>query len=512
MTIEPALLAAIAAEPDDFLRLGYDGFPRYDDFSRLVYADWLDENGQPDRAEFIRIGCELYKMHLNRETASEQREQLLSAREEELWKRNRERWFPGLARFAREIAVGRGFPWYAEMSVRQFIEHGDDLFRIAPTIVNLSLDRLGRNAPALAQCRALSRVQSLTFFGPFRAAQAVAFFASPYLGNLRELDIGHCDGEMGVRGAQALATAESLTQLEILNVGDHAMLDAGTARMLRNSRLATLRVVNLEDNGLTDETAESLAHAEFLSGLRDLDLSSNRLSSSAAEILCRTQHLSGLQNFSLSKNLIGSSGALQIANANFASTLGALCLDDCDLDNEAMTYLFAAGRFSQLSQWNLSGNRPTAQAFRALARNTALPALRILGLDSCALTPALAGCLGDIGTLSGLRCLNLTENPLMTAGVRNLLAGPLLRSVQDLDLSSCQIGDGGARVLAKSRALAELRSLSLRDNGITDSGAKALMQSDTLAGLRELELDDNALTKSGKASVRARFGEGSFLD
>lgn len=41
-TDESALLAAIIAEPAD-------------DNVRLVYADWLDENDQPERAEFIRL-------------------------------------------------------------------------------------------------------------------------------------------------------------------------------------------------------------------------------------------------------------------------------------------------------------------------------------------------------------------------------------------------------------------------------------------------------------------------
>jgi uncharacterized protein (TIGR02996 family) len=41
-----AFLAAIRASPAD-------------DLPRLVYADWLDEHGQPERAEFIRVGCEL---------------------------------------------------------------------------------------------------------------------------------------------------------------------------------------------------------------------------------------------------------------------------------------------------------------------------------------------------------------------------------------------------------------------------------------------------------------------
>src|SRR2546421_120543 len=30
-----------------------------DDAPRLIYADWLEEHGQPDRAEFIRVQCRL---------------------------------------------------------------------------------------------------------------------------------------------------------------------------------------------------------------------------------------------------------------------------------------------------------------------------------------------------------------------------------------------------------------------------------------------------------------------
>jgi uncharacterized protein (TIGR02996 family) len=46
MTAAAALLAAIRAAPED-------------DAPRLIYADWLDEHGQPERAEFIRVQCEL---------------------------------------------------------------------------------------------------------------------------------------------------------------------------------------------------------------------------------------------------------------------------------------------------------------------------------------------------------------------------------------------------------------------------------------------------------------------
>lgn len=46
MSDAAALLAAIRAAPDD-------------DAPRLIYADWLEEHGQPERAEFIRVQCEL---------------------------------------------------------------------------------------------------------------------------------------------------------------------------------------------------------------------------------------------------------------------------------------------------------------------------------------------------------------------------------------------------------------------------------------------------------------------
>src|SRR6202011_4453577 len=48
MTQEQALLLAILDAPED-------------DAPRLIYADWLEERGEP-RGEFIRIQCELARL------------------------------------------------------------------------------------------------------------------------------------------------------------------------------------------------------------------------------------------------------------------------------------------------------------------------------------------------------------------------------------------------------------------------------------------------------------------
>ena len=46
MTTREAFLADVIENPDD-------------DAPRLVFADWLDDNGQSERAEFIRLQCRL---------------------------------------------------------------------------------------------------------------------------------------------------------------------------------------------------------------------------------------------------------------------------------------------------------------------------------------------------------------------------------------------------------------------------------------------------------------------
>ncbi len=49
MNDRDAFIRAIIAQPDD-------------DVLRLVYADWLDENGEKERAEFIRLQCSIALM------------------------------------------------------------------------------------------------------------------------------------------------------------------------------------------------------------------------------------------------------------------------------------------------------------------------------------------------------------------------------------------------------------------------------------------------------------------
>lgn len=85
-TDSDALLAAIRESPQD-------------DAPRLIYADWLDENGQAERAEFLRVQCELAAMerrHYLECTSTTKRSMesnSLRRRERELWRANWQDWF-----------------------------------------------------------------------------------------------------------------------------------------------------------------------------------------------------------------------------------------------------------------------------------------------------------------------------------------------------------------------------------------------------------------------------------
>lgn len=70
MTDRDALLAAIREVPDE-------------DTPRLVYADWLQENGQDKCAEFIRVQIELSRLSSN--DSNILRHMKLRNRESELW-------------------------------------------------------------------------------------------------------------------------------------------------------------------------------------------------------------------------------------------------------------------------------------------------------------------------------------------------------------------------------------------------------------------------------------------
>jgi uncharacterized protein (TIGR02996 family) len=114
MTENQTLLNAIVENPDD-------------DAVRLVYSDWLEEHGQADRAEFVRVQIELA-----RGKASEARRERLRRRERELLAAHEAEWVGPLRSAVRRATFVRGF-------VERVTVHVTRLKRAAPLFESVPL-------------------------------------------------------------------------------------------------------------------------------------------------------------------------------------------------------------------------------------------------------------------------------------------------------------------------------------------------------------------------------------
>jgi uncharacterized protein (TIGR02996 family) len=197
-----SLLAVILANPDD-------------DTPRLVYADWLQEHGDEDRAEFIRFQCG----HAGHDEAAEERAF-------DLEERYRAKWLAGLPQFAEaHWEFRRGFPEYLAVRSELLSERYDAFARVpwVRTLSAYSLDDL--------------RVRE--------------FVARPWNPRWVELELHERPGA-GIAGAgenlavSALARCPRLRQLRRLRLTFFELSAAAIRELADSPHLADLRCLELD--------------------------------------------------------------------------------------------------------------------------------------------------------------------------------------------------------------------------------------------------------------------------
>src|SRR5438477_5170948 len=97
-----------------------------DDAPRLVYADWLEERGDP-RGEFIRVQCELARL-----PADDPRRPELEGREKALLDAHRDAWLAPLRGLGADVEFRRGFVERLTLTAEQFLADPDAVFGRAP--------------------------------------------------------------------------------------------------------------------------------------------------------------------------------------------------------------------------------------------------------------------------------------------------------------------------------------------------------------------------------------------
>ncbi|MFO0821839.1 MAG: TIGR02996 domain-containing protein [Gemmataceae bacterium] len=403
MTDREALYRAILADPDD-------------DTLRLVYADALEESGDPRRAAFIRTQIQL------RDTPEydpawirirfHDREKMPGA-----WIRDLPE-LPGELQWARE-PFRRGFPANVRASLgSQFLEHADELFEQFP-IEAVELGEAQLSAAArFAACPWISRLVRLSITEGLGATTSRRLFGATNYERLRELHLG-----------AVLTTAE-------------------TARAVVRSRIfRQLTSLGCRDDRAGGQTlVNELAQLADPPKLRILDLAGNRLNAERVTLLVASPALSAVEELDLADNNLR------------AESLQAI----------------AAARLPQLRSLHLLRANPEQAGVEALAGASLLRELRSLSLGENRLRPAAAEVLAASPGVANLTVLDLRENQLGDVGAMAIAESPHLRNLVHLDLSQNLIEDAGANALADSPHLEGLIYLDLHGNVISPPAATRL--------------------------------------
>ena len=311
MSEQSALLRAIRDDPPD------DGV-------RLVYADWLDENDQPDRAAFIRA-----QIHGDRERAAA------------LLERFGEAFLADVPEWARERAVfERGFVAEVRIDGRHWAASAADLVRTIP-LERLRLWNLDRQLNKLADRAELRRLRllDLSMNGVARIG-AENLARCPHLSRLEYLDLSN--NNLRDEGVAALSVAGHLGALHTLDIAYNSVIGA-VPRLVTSPALPNLRRLRLGGNFLGDRGAIDLARTPQLTRLETLDLSGSGLRERGAEALASSAFVTGLRELDLSRNSIRDAGAIALARSRHLAGLEALTLWDCDIENAGTAAL--RGRF-----------------------------------------------------------------------------------------------------------------------------------------------------------------------
>jgi len=189
-----------------------------DDLPRVVYADWLDERGDP-RGEFIRVQVEL-------STGETRDPEGLEDRERDMLYRHRSTWLNRLGENWRGDAVfERGFVTQVAVGAREFIRGGERWLRLEP-IRKVALYGVPECMRDLIACPALACLTALDLRkNDLQNGDVEQLVRSSFLSHLLELDLS--DNNLGPAASALLANTPSLAGLKALHFGGNYEAEVG---------------------------------------------------------------------------------------------------------------------------------------------------------------------------------------------------------------------------------------------------------------------------------------------
>jgi uncharacterized protein (TIGR02996 family) len=257
MTRMDPFVAAVRAELDD-------------DLPRLIYADYLEERGDP-RGTFIRAQVELAHT-----PADDPRHRELLDQSAALLERHEDEWLGELSGELIEWGFRRGF-LEVSLSINRFLE-GEHAWLDGPTVSGVSVYADKALPPGL-----LTR-----------------FIASPRTAHVHSLNLGY--EWIKDAGCALIAGGQYFTSLLTLLLGNNGISDDGAIALATSPNLASLRCLWLRSNLIGDAGIAAFADSASFAGLRQLDLTNNEITSAGALALAQSSRFTELQSLKIAGN------------------------------------------------------------------------------------------------------------------------------------------------------------------------------------------------------------------
>jgi len=242
------------------------------DAPRLVYADWLEEQGEP-LAELVRVQCQLARLGESDPT----RDRLLD-RQEKLLEHFGALWSGPLQELGLAGRFDRGLHEVTVTGARTLLDAAERLFAL-PWVLHVHLrdGALDRNTlRALAQSPVLKRIRNLDLNRSHITNDGIEILChSPFRGRLTKLRLGHT--QISSRAVRMLVSSLDLASLVELSLPFNGISVGGAFHLSRCPQLSRLQKLDLSNNRILSMGAIYLAESRFLNQLQLLDVRGNNI-------------------------------------------------------------------------------------------------------------------------------------------------------------------------------------------------------------------------------------------
>jgi uncharacterized protein (TIGR02996 family) len=363
MSEEDAFLAAIQQQPDD-------------DPPRLVYADWLDERGDSDRAEFVRAQIEA-----ERYPDGSPEHSRLADRAAELLSKHGAIWSTGF-----ETAI--------PADTVRYVHRATLAGQSGLAVVKGRKDEPQGGGPDLCSPLWFRR----GFVEEIELRPEKFFSLSPYdiqpTGPLPTLHLElyrHWDSSLGTFAdlVRQLACAPLLGRFRdiILAGGFYSTTEEGLSLLASEpALLAKLAGLRVSEDPVGDPAVLPILECPALTRLRELTIDGTNCTPAVVDLLIRSDRFRGMTYLHLGGVIQGGRGLRLFAAPGRWPRLRWLYLNSCGLDDLTLKGLMRAGAFPALEVLDLHSNDVHWPALRALLLSGAFPRLRTLGVGGAPLT------------------------------------------------------------------------------------------------------------------------------